>query len=114
MSALNSSPTETLNVSAAYSATLDTPAGWDVVYRDHLCVPRLKISLEGDSVVWEQVKERAAEQGLDPEKLLRLALYSYLDPTTAGARLSEYCARQQAEVTPHQLRCEPAPSLRRA
>lgn len=99
MSALKSSARmKTTNALDAHSAALNTPAGWDVIYRDHLCVPRLRISLEGDLYAWEQVKQRAAEEGLDPEELLRLALYSYLDSTTAMARLSDYRAWQRSET----------------
>lgn len=77
-------------------AILESPAGWDYLFRDTKGALRLTLDFEGDLSSWEQLKDRCVAMGLEPTDALRLALYSFLEPASAQARFADYISWRKA------------------
>ena len=74
-------------------------AAWDVLHSDS-CGPRLALSFEGDPYAWMQLKEKALAQGLEPDDILRLALYQFLEgPGKNAAARARYMAHREWQRT---------------
>lgn len=85
---------------------LDTPAFWDYQFGGP-SEPRLSLGFEGDPYAWEQLKEKAVEQGVDPQELLRFALYQYLEgPGKSAAARARFMAHREWERTRPVLVCD--------
>lgn len=70
-------------------------AAWDVLHSDSRG-PRLELSFEGDPYAWLQLKERALAQGLEPDDILRIALYQFLEgPGKNAAARARYMAHKE-------------------
>lgn len=85
-------------------AFLDSPAGWDWLFGG-VDAPKLELSFEGDRYTWEQLKERAVAQGMDPRELLRFALYLYLEGPGgyAAARARSVAYREWQRTKPTRI-----------
>ncbi|MFA6121086.1 MAG: hypothetical protein WCT35_08575 [Sideroxydans sp.] len=69
---------------------------WDFIYGGYSDkdAPALRIDFEGDMHTWEEVKNMAEANGLNPEELLRYALYLCIErgenKAAARARFMAY------------------------
>lgn len=58
---------------------LNSPMGWDLIFRDPSGAYHLNLSLIDEPHFWEQIKNRSVIERVAPPELLRLAVHSYLD-----------------------------------